>query len=114
MFCPSEHPREGDLYKQITLANHTFELRFGYYEERERELCPPVVIFPDLVSQPVYDPLGHPLVTQIQEPCEHYRSIDCSCPEDWCGDCIHFESPHTELGICQCPHNQIDLRRNTL
>ena len=28
---------EGDLYKIVNLGGRTFELRFGYYEEYERE-----------------------------------------------------------------------------
>lgn len=103
-------PREGELYKEITLAGHTFQLRYGYYEEHERLLCSPVVIFPDLITNPVYDPMGYPLVTQIQEVCPHYDSID-SCGENWCGDCRYFQSEHPELGVCRCEENKIQFRR---
>lgn len=94
-------PREGDLYKVVTIAGHTFELRYGYYEEHERLICPPVVIFPDLISDPRFCPDGHPLVTQIQDACEHYTAG--SGEENWCGGCAHFCSDQKEIGICKLP-----------
>ena len=101
-------PKEGELYKTITVAGHSFELRYGYYEEHERDLCSPVVIFPDLSAAPLYSPDGSPLVTQIQDPCEHYTPAP-GREESWCGDCAHFHSDHPEIGLCRC-----DLRRNIL
>lgn len=101
-------PIEGQLYKALTVAGHRFELRYGYYEEREREECQPVVIFPDLHAAPRYCPEGYPLVTQIQDPCEHYAPAP-GREEPWCGDCAHFHSEHPEIGVCRC-----ETRRNTL
>ena len=101
-------PKEGELYKTLTVAGHSFELRYGYYEEHERDLCSPVVIFPDLSAAPLYGPAGSPLVTQIQDPCEHYIPAP-GREESWCGDCAHFHSDHPEIGLCRC-----DLRRNIL
>lgn len=101
-------PKEGELYKVLNVAGHSFELRYGYYEEHEREVCSPVVIFPDLSAAPLYCPEGYPLVTQIQDPCEHYTAAP-DREESWCGDCIHFHSDHPEIGVCRC-----DMRRNTL
>lgn len=97
-------PREGDLYKALTVAGHSFELRYGYYEEQERAYCPPVVIFPDLSSAPLHCEDGHPLVTQIQDPCEHFTTTQEG--EGWCGDCIHFSGEHREIGICRCKQRQ--------
>lgn len=108
MFIDPAMPREGDLYKRITVAGHTFELRYGYYEEHERALCPPVVIFPDLIAEKVYCPNGHPLVTQIQDVCEYYiNTSDFS--ENWCGDCDHFFGEYPEIGICRCEHHKSPL-----
>lgn len=98
-------PKEGDLYKAFAVAGHPFELRYGYYDEQERPHCPPVVIFPDLLAAPLYHSDGHPLVTQIQEPCEHFVTAK-DREEDWCGDCIHFSSEHREIGICLCDHRK--------
>lgn len=108
MFNALNLPREGDLYKRITVAGHTFELRYGYYEDNERELCPPVVIFPDLMSQRLYCRDGYPLVTQIQDICEYYKS-NTDHPENWCGDCDHFSGEHPEIGICRCEQQKISL-----
>ena len=96
-------PREGDLYKTLTVAGHFFELRYGYYEETERSHCPPVVIFPDLIANPRFCEKGHPLVTQIQDPCKHYVTASGG-DENWCGDCAYFHSDHKEIGICRCLH----------
>lgn len=98
-------PREGDLYKALTVAGHPFELRYGYYDDQERALCPPVVIFPDLTAAPLYCRDGYPLVTQIQDPCEHYATPGTK--ENWCGDCLHFTGDHWEIGICRCPDRKM-------
>lgn len=108
MFIDPALPREGDLYKRITVAGHTFELRYGYYEERERDICPPVVIFPDLVTYPAYCPDDFPLVTQIQDACECYINSNGS-PENWCGDCLHFSGQNPEIGICRCEQQKLTL-----
>lgn len=105
MFNDPGLPQEGALYKRITVAGHTFELLYGYYEEYERELCPPVVIFPDLIASPLYCKDGYPLVTQIQDSCEHYTAAN-GCEDNWCGDCDHFSGEHPEIGICRCEHRR--------
>lgn len=99
-------PREGALHKRITVAGHTFELRYGYYQERERGLCPPVVLFPDLAAQRVYSPEGYLLVTQVQDACEHYCAT-IAPPENWCGDCTYFSGEHPEIGICRCAQHKL-------
>ena len=106
MFGDPVAPREGDLYKRITVAGHSFELRYGYYEEHERALWPPVVIFPDLSASSVYSAEGFLLVTQIQDACEHYLNPG-DLPENWCGDCLYYQSEHPEIGVCQCPQNKL-------
>ena len=99
-------PKEGQLYKTLTVAGHVLELKYGYYEDHERDLCPPVVIFPDLLKAPLYSPQGYPLVTQIQDPCEHYK-VQSQTKEHWCGDCSYFTGEHSEIGICSCEANKV-------
>ena len=43
--------RDGDLYKTVTVHGKTFELRYGYYEEYEREslFSEPIPIYPDFL-----------------------------------------------------------------
>lgn len=100
-------PKEGELYKAMTVAGHAFELRYGYYEDHERQVCPPVVVFPDLIAAPLYSEDGYPLVTQIQDPCEHYTIAEGG-EEEWCGDCAFFHGEHREIGICRCAHRKIN------
>lgn len=99
----SDHmiPKDGQLYKAFTVGGHPFELRYGYYDEWEQSLCPPVVIFPDLHAAPLYCGEGYPLVTQIQDICHHYVAANGE-DDDWCGGCIHFSGEHREIGICRC------------
>lgn len=99
-------PREGELYKTITVAGHSFDLRYGYYEEYERSLGPPVVVFPNLIVSPLYSPEGHPLATQIQDPCQYFE-LAAGREEHWCGDCAYFFGEHPEIGECRCKHHKI-------
>lgn len=101
-------PKEGQIYKSLTVGGHDFELKYGYYESHERELCPPVVIFPDLHRTPRYSPEGYPLVTQIQDPCRHYKE-QSQAGEHWCGDCFYFTGEHREIGICRCPAHRLTV-----
>lgn len=100
-------PKEGQPYKTITVGGHAFELKYGYYADRERELCPPVVIFPDLNATPLYCGEGYPLVSQIQEICRHYTAAN-GYDDRWCGGCIYYSSEHREIGICRCKHRKIN------
>lgn len=89
---------EGDLYKIVNLGGRTFELRFGYYEEYERESISPVPIYPDFIRTPVYSDDGRPFVTQMQELCEYGESrFDDGC----CVDCEYFRHGEELIGFCQ-------------
>ena len=96
---------EGDLYRILNVAGHDFELRYGYYEESERQHCPPVVVYPNLQAAPLYSPEGNPLVTQVQDICEHCRAPDGE-EAHWCSDCIYFSGEHRDIGICRCAHRR--------
>lgn len=108
MWTEDNVPREGDLYKQLTVAGHCFELRYGYYEDSERQHCPPVVLYPDLSSAPYYSADGYPLVTQVQDICEY------CCAEDdeahWCSDCAYYSTEYQEIGICRCEHRRSKIQ----
>ncbi len=101
-------PVEGQLYKIIHIDEHRFELRYGYNEEYEREHCHPVVLFPDLESDPRHTRDGYPIVTAVQEPCEHYTVPPGQTPEQWCADCIYYPGIHCEMGICSCEERRKD------
>ena len=95
-------PVEGQLYKVIQIEEHRFELRYGYNEEFEREHCHPVVLFPNMEEDPRHTRDGYPIVTAVQEPCEHYSVPPDQIPEQWCADCIYYPGIHQEMGICSC------------
>ena len=101
MFSQLYAPSEGELYKELTVGGHYFEMRYGYYEERDRDKCPPVVIWPDLSDGKKRCQEGYPLVTQVQDPCPYYSPTEGS-KDQWCGDCIHYTGQHREIGICRC------------
>lgn len=105
MMMGSWIPREGELYKTITVGGHSFDLRYGYYEEYERSAGPPVVVFPNLNAYPMYSPEGYPLVTQIQDPCRYFK-LASGREEHWCGDCAYFAGAHPEIGECRCEYRK--------
>lgn len=97
--------KEGDLYKVITLLGKTFEVRYGYYSEKERlskfgEVLP---IYPDFLKLPVYTDEGQPFVTQMQDICDFY--VGEPNGED-CYSCKHYHHGDDLLGICICDFNR--------
>ena len=98
-----EHkPREGELYRRVSVCGKTFVLYYGYYEPFEREYGDPIPIYPDFLAAPLYTDDGHPLATQMQDMCD-LGMLRAPCLQDrCCGNCVHF-SPHEDLfGICTC------------
>lgn len=96
-------PREGDLYKRITVAGKTFELYYGYYEEFEREYNDPMPLYPDFRRQPHYTDDGEPIVTGMQDACPYYSGRESG---DSCASCKYFKSCEELFGICFCPNNK--------
>ncbi len=105
MFKINSPPKEGDIYKIVNIDGHTFELRYGYYEEYERKNSEPVVIYPDLTRR-IYTKDGYLIVTAIQDPCSYYEISEHKARDECCVDCIHYSSPDNDIGICKCMHNQ--------
>lgn len=97
-------PREGDLYKIITTFGKTFELRYGFYEERDRQspLCEPAIIYPDFIREPQFTEDGEPFVTMMQDTCEHYRGNAKQTLDSTCAECGHFRQGDEWFGICAC------------
>ncbi len=96
-------PQEGDLYKVVECQGKTFEIRYGYYEEIDRQY-EPVAIYPDFLQEPMYTGDGIPFATQMQDVCPHYSGSE---PDDCCGGCDHFQKDTDLFGLCTCK-----LRRN--
>ena len=51
MDSTSEKPKEGDLYRFIELHGKAFEIRYGYYEDIDRQYDP-MEIYPDFLKNP--------------------------------------------------------------
>lgn len=98
-------PREGDLYRVIEIGGHRFELRFGFYEEFEREFGEPVVIYPDLAEVKLYDEGGKRIVTAIQNPCSHYKVPENKSRDECCCDCEYYRYYGDDIGTCACAEN---------
>ena len=101
-------PKEGDLYKIVNTYGRTFELRYGYYEECDRQspLCQPIVIYPDFTQEPVYTEKGAPFVTMMQDACKSFAGEIKRTPDTTCAECRHFVKGEEWFGICNCPKNQ--------
>ena len=105
---PKNIPKEGDLYKVVTTFGKTFELRYGYYEECDRQspLCEPIVIYPDLLRAPVYTDEGMPFVTMMQDACKSYKGEAKCTPDTTCAECKYFQRGEEWFGICTGPRNK--------
>ena len=95
--------RDGDLYRTIKIENITFEIRYGYYEEYERGRSEPVPIYPNLLANPEYTADGTPIVTAMQEPCDHFEGGD---RELGCYHCRHFQECEDLIGLCRFESNR--------
>ena len=102
---------EGELYKVVTTFGKTFQLRYGYYQECDRQspLCDPVVIYPDFVKDPVYTDNGEPFVTMVQDACKSYRGEAKRTSDTTCYECKYFHSGEDWIGICTCLKNKKQL-----
>lgn len=101
---PPNEPREGDVYAVVEVFGKIFELRYGYYDDRDRS-GPPDVIYPDFIKEPVYTDGGEPLVTRMQDACPCYKG-QSRRDDAICGDCRHFESGKEWFGICRAKKNK--------
>lgn len=90
----------------LSLYGHSFELRYGYYEESDRQWGEPVVIYPDLKTTPLYSEDGYPLVTAVQSPCEQYTAVGHP-PDDCCSDCVYYMDSKKEIELCLCEARRI-------
>ena len=98
-------PEEGDVYEVVSIGGHSFTIRYGYYTDAERESTDPIPIYPCFITVPHYTAEGQPLVTRIQDACEHYSAAEAS-GDGWCADCVHCHSVHHEIGVCRCENRR--------
>lgn len=100
--------KEGDLYRVVTTFGKTFELRYGYYDEKDRQsdLCEPAVIYPDFAEHPTFTEQGEPFVTLMQDACDRYKGSTSRTPDTVCADCKYLARGEEWFGICTCPSNR--------
>lgn len=105
---PSTSHREGELYKTVTTFGKTFELRYGYYEEKDRlsPLCEPAILYPDFLKAPLFSDDGSPFVTVMQDACGHYRGGAKRTSDTTCAECKYFRQGEEWFGVCTCPKNR--------
>lgn len=99
-------PKEGDLFKIIHSHDKTFEIRYGFYEERDRQgrYAEPMAIYPDFIKYPQYTEQGVPFATAIQIPCQYFYGNQDE--NSTCEDCNFYRPCEELLGLCTCPENQ--------
>ena len=102
-----QHP-EGELYRVVETFGKTFELRYGYYGERDRQnpLCEPAVIYPDFEAEPLYTDDGEPFVTMMQDACANYKGDHKKTPDTTCAECKYFSRGEEWFGLCSCLKNK--------
>ena len=98
--------REGDIYEVLSADGKTFEIRYGYYEDFERDGSAPIPIYPDLEKTPIYGVSSKRIVTFMQEPCGYYepRVKDA---ETYCGCCKHYPNNKQMINACRCKENDL-------
>ncbi len=101
-------PKEGELYKTVTTFGKTFELRYGFYDDKDRQstLCEPAIIYPDFLKEPLYTDGGEPFVTMMQDACASYEGAEKRTSDTNCAECKHFERGEEWFGVCKCSKNR--------
>ena len=107
-------PKEGDLYKEVTIFDKTFRLLYGYYEsfERESPFNDPIPIYPDFIKEPHYTAEGIPIATAMQNVCEFYNGKNDE--DSSCSDCVFFQKHEELFGLCNCPRNKRESKERTV
>ena len=82
-----DEPREGDLYRRVELFGKVFDLRYGYYEEKDRR-GPPDIIYPNFIKEPVYTQDGIPFTIRKAPYIERDTTMNRLTFEM---DCVDFE-----------------------
>ncbi len=97
---------EGALYKVLCIEDNTFEIRYGYYAEIEKNnpTVEPMPIYPDFTENPQYTKEGFAFVTKMQDACGYYKGKPSDFRE--CAECEFFKNGEDLIGICICAKNK--------
>ena len=98
--------KDGELYKVITAHGATFEIRYGYYEDKDREnpSIPPMEMYPNFLKNPVYADMGMPFVTAMQKTCAQFKGEQDE--DNTCYQCEYYEKCEDLLGVCKHPRRK--------
>ena len=100
---PEHIPKEGELYKVVTVGGKLFHIYYGYYEDFEREHHEPMPIYPDFLKEPEHTEKGVPILTAMQDACPNYRGLTGG---EICQECTYYRHADDLFGLCACPANQ--------
>lgn len=105
---PNGEIKEGDIYKVVTTFGKTFELRYGYYDEKDRKnpLCELAVIYPDFTKAPIFTGEGEPFVTKMQDACNRYEGEEKRTDDTSCAECKYFKQGEELFGVCTNKKNK--------
>lgn len=100
---------DGTLYKTVEIDGVRFDIYYGFYNEREKELgYEPTPIYPDFDKNPQYTNSGLPIVAVYTDLCPHFQPLPKTIELDGCVNCIYFDKKEDYIGLCTC-----DSRRRT-
>ena len=92
---------EGEVYEVLHIDGITFEIRYGFYEDYERDGSEPIPIYPDLEKTPIYGKSGKLIVTHMQNPCAGFKPQAEDDAERCCGCCVYYPNNRQMMNICE-------------
>lgn len=93
----------GALYKTVEIDGARFEIYYGFYNEREKELgYEPTPIYPNFDKEPKYTNRGNLVVAVYKDPCTHFKPLPKTIEIDGCVNCIYFDQKEDYIGFCKC------------
>ncbi|MBQ8229234.1 MAG: hypothetical protein IJZ32_00895 [Clostridia bacterium] len=95
----------GALYKTVEIDGVRFDIYYGFYNEREKELgYEPTPVYPNFDKNPQYTKNGELVVAVYKDLCEHYKPLPKTIELDGCVNCVHFDRREEYIGLCKCEH----------
>ena len=103
----SSPPKEGELFKELSVFGKSFKIYYGYYEDFEREgrYNEPMPIYPDLTKERISTDDGNLIVTAIQEVCDSFSGKK-DADVDGCIDCQFYAHCDDLFGVCLHPNQK--------
>ena len=97
---PNSKHGEGELYKIIEVFGELFEIRYGYYEDFERDSGEPIPIYPDFKSEPRYTARGEPFATAMHDMCKNAEFKAKWLCDECCENCRYYRKGNDLIGVC--------------